>query len=35
VKGKNGLEEGFLLIDVKGGKFDWHYLDYRWNKEGE
>lgn len=26
----NGLEEGYLLIDVKGDDFDWRYVDYGW-----
>ncbi len=26
----NGLEEGYLMIDVKGDDFDWRYVDYAW-----
>lgn len=31
-EGKNdGLEEGYLMIDVKGNDFEWHYIDFGWN----
>lgn len=26
-----GLEEGFVLVKVKGSEFDWEYIDYGWN----
>lgn len=29
----NGLEEGFLKIDVFENSFQWHYIDYGWNGE--
>lgn len=25
-----GVEEGFLLLEIKGDKFDWKYIDYGW-----
>jgi 3',5'-cyclic AMP phosphodiesterase CpdA len=35
-KGKeHGMEEGFMVIDVKGNEFDWKYFDYGWKPEGE
>jgi len=27
---RDGLEEGFLKIDVKGDSFEWEYIDYGW-----
>ena len=30
-----GMEEGFMVIDVKGNEFDWKYFDYGWKPEGE
>ena len=30
-KGVRFVEEGFLLIKVKGNKFSWEYIDYGWN----
>ncbi len=27
---RNGMEEGFLKIDVKGDDFSWKYIDYGW-----
>lgn len=29
----NGMEEGFLLIKVKGDNFEWEYVDYSWEVE--
>jgi len=29
----NGMEEGFLLIKVKGDNFEWKYVDYGWEVE--
>jgi len=31
----NGMEEGFLLIKVKGDDFEWEYVDYGWEVEEE
>ncbi len=32
--GKNyGLEEGFMLFDIKGEEIDWQYIDYGWEAE--
>ena len=25
-----GMEEGFVVVDVKGDDFDWYYFDYGW-----
>ena len=25
-----GIEEGFLLLEIKGDEFDWEYIDYGW-----
>ena len=30
-KGVRFVEEGFLLIKVKGNDFSWKYIDYRWD----
>ena len=27
---RHGVEEGFLLVNVKGENFDWEYIDYGW-----
>lgn len=32
---EHGMEEGFMVIDVKGNEFDWKYFDYGWKPEGE
>jgi 3',5'-cyclic-AMP phosphodiesterase len=30
-----GMEEGFVKIDVSGENFDWEYVDFGWEVEGE
>jgi 3',5'-cyclic AMP phosphodiesterase CpdA len=30
---RNGMEEGFLQINVKGDDFTWKYIDYGWEAE--
>lgn len=25
-----GQEEGYLMFDIKGNEFDWHYVDFGW-----
>jgi 3',5'-cyclic AMP phosphodiesterase CpdA len=32
---EHGMEEGFLVIDVKGNEFEWEYFDFGWKVEGE
>ena len=35
-KGKEyGMEEGYLVVKVKGNDFSWEYFDYGWKPEGE
>jgi hypothetical protein len=35
-KGKEyGMEEGYLVVNVKGNDFSWEYFDYGWKVEGE
>ena len=29
----HGVEEGFLLVKIKGNEFDWEYIDYKWEVE--
>lgn len=28
-----GFEEGFVVVEIKGNDFDWHYEDYGWDAE--
>lgn len=28
-----GLEEGYLMIDINGDEFDWHYVDFGWEAQ--
>lgn len=30
---KEGMEEGYVLLKVKGEEIDWEYVDYGWNAE--
>lgn len=32
---KEGMEEGYVLLKVKGEKIDWEYIDYGWEVETE
>jgi Icc-related predicted phosphoesterase len=35
-KGPNdGLEEGYIVVYVKGKEFDWEYIDYGWDAQNE
>ena len=27
---RNGMEEGFVMVEVKGNEFTWEYIDYGW-----
>jgi len=29
------VEEGFALVTINGGDFDWKYLDYGWEIKNE
>jgi Icc protein len=31
----DGLEEGYLVVHVKGKEFDWEYIDYGWEVQNE
>jgi 3',5'-cyclic AMP phosphodiesterase CpdA len=32
---ENGMEEGFLIVNVQGNTFEWEYFDYGWEAENE
>jgi len=31
----DGLEEGYVVVQVKGKEFDWEYFDYGWDAPEE
>ena len=31
----NGMEEGFLIVNIKGDEFDWEYFDFGWEAVSE
>ncbi len=32
---RDGMEEGYVLLKVKGEEIDWEYIDYGWEVEAE